>query len=371
MSVLVLGTGIVGTAAVWDLLRRGHEVVASDADGDAARVVAERFGIETSTFDVTDEAALHQLLQPHQLVVSAVPYRFGAVVARAALSTDTHYVDFGGNPTVVAQQKMLHGDARSAGIMVVPDCGLAPGVANVMATQLIDEVTAEMGTDAPIDSVQIRVGALPQQPTGALGYQLAFNAAGLINEYAEPCEVVEAGRYTTVEPLSRFETVPWDGWGPLEAFSTAGGTSTMGHLHAGRVTDLEYKTLRFPGHGQIFRALLEMGMFSETPDETGVAPRSVLLAALNRSLPRGEPDLVLVRVWVEAGGTRSTLQIEDVEQDGFTALARTTAFPATALADLIIRGVVDRPGVLTMNEAVTGSELLPELASVGIVVTRS
>ncbi|KAA3640694.1 MAG: hypothetical protein DWP92_02515 [Armatimonadetes bacterium] len=366
MSVLVLGTGIVGSAAIWDLLRRGHDVVAADADADAAGVAAERFDVEVATFDVTDEEALRSLLGPHQAVVSAVPYRYGKVVAEAAISAGTHYVDFGGNPTVVAKQKDLHDDAVSAGAMVVPDCGLAPGLANVMATQLISEVAAGVS----ISSVQMRVGALPQQPTGALGYQLAFNPAGLINEYAEPCEVIEDGGYATVEPLTRFETVEWDTWGPLEAFSTAGGTSTMCRLHAGQVTDLEYKTLRFPGHGRIFRALLEMGLFSEDEDESGVAPRSVLLAALDRSLPRGKPDLVLVRAWIDAGGGRSTMQIEDVERDGFTALARTTAFPATALVDLIMRGQVDRPGVLTMNEAVTGTELLPELESVGIAVER-
>ncbi len=374
MSVLVLGTGIVGSAAIWDLLRREHEVVAADANSEAARTAAEKFGVEACTFDVTDEDALRQLLELHQAVVSAVPYRYGAVVAKAAISTGTHYVDFGGNPTVVAKQKALHGDAKAAGIMVVPDCGLAPGLANVMATQLIEEVIAEVTSEvdagAPIDSVQIRVGALPQQPTGALGYQLAFNSAGLINEYAEPCEVIEAGRYATVEPLTRFETVHWDTWGPLEAFSTAGGTSTMSQLHAGEVTDLEYKTLRFPGHGRTFRALFEMGMFSEEADESGVAPRSVLISALDRSLPRGMPDLVLVRTWIDTGGSRSTMQIEDVEQDGFTALARTTAFPATALIHLILGGKVNRPGVLTMNEAVTGIELLPELESVGIVVER-
>lgn len=88
----------------------------------------------------------------------------------------------------------------------------------------------------------------------------------------------------------------------------------MCHLHAGRVTDLEYKTLRFPGHGQIFRALLEMGMFSEEADESGVAPRSVLISALDRSLPRGMPDLVLVRTWLDMGGSRSTMEIEDVER---------------------------------------------------------
>ena len=135
----------------------------------------------------------------------------------------------------------------------------------------------------------MRVGALPQVPLGALGYQLAFNPAGLINEYAEPCEVLEDGHHATVEPLTRFETVSWEGWGELEAFSTAGGTSTMCLTHEGRVMRLEYKTLRFPGHGHVFRVLYEIGMFDESPHRVGtleVAPRSVLLEALARTLPR-------------------------------------------------------------------------------------
>jgi lysine 6-dehydrogenase len=183
--------------------------------------------------------------------------------------------------------------------------------------------------------------------------------------------VIEDGSYTTVEPLSRFESVEWKGWGPLEAFSTAGGTSTMCTIHAGRVNQLEYKTLRFPGHGKTFRSLLEMGLFNEEPTDSGDSPRDVLLRALDASLPRGEPDLVLVRTWIGQGGKRRTLQIDDVERDGFTALARTTAFPATALAHLIMTGAVMRPGVLSMNEAVLGSELLSELETVNIRVVES
>jgi lysine 6-dehydrogenase len=366
MSVLVLGTGIVGTAAISDLLRRGHDVTVADSDESSATGAGKRFGAEAHVVDVTDIDALTTLLAAHAVVVSAVPYRFGVDVARAATETDTHYLDFGGNPSVVAAQKAMNAGAAAAGLMIVPDCGLAPGLANVMATQLIDE--AEPGS---IDSVQMRVGALPQRPVGALGYQLAFNPAGLINEYAEPCEVIEDGSYTTVEPLSRFESVEWKRWGPLEAFSTAGGTSTMCAIHADRVTQLEYKTLRFPGHGNTFRSLLEIGLFSEELSDSEQSPRDVLLRALDASLPRGEPDLVLVRTWIDQGGKRRTLQIDDVERDGFTALARTTAFPATALAHLIMTGAVMRPGVLSMNEAVLGSELLPELEAVNIEVVES
>jgi lysine 6-dehydrogenase len=364
MESLVLGSGIVGSAAAWDLNRRGHSVTVADADADAVQRVGSLVGAKTATVDVTDRAELMAMLEAADIVVSAVPYRFGAEVAAAAIDAGTHYLDFGGNPTVVSEQRKLDGIARADGLMIVPDCGLAPGLANVLAQDLIDSATA-----LPIDSVQMRVGALPQVPKGALAYQLAFSAYGLINEYAEPCEVIEQGAYSTVEPLTRFESVEWERWGPLEAFSTAGGTSTMCDRNLGRVTNLEYKTLRFPGHGSMFRALLEIGMFDETlKDYAGqmVSPRSVLIESLNTNLPGGGPDLVLVRVWRTSGPARVGYQIEDTATGGISALARTTAFPATALADLISRGEVLRPGVSSMGDAVLASELMPELGAVGI-----
>jgi lysine 6-dehydrogenase len=369
VPTLVLGSGIVGTAAAWDLVRRGHEVVVADADVEAARTAATTSGAEPHQIDAEETSDLQDQLQHFGIVVSAVPYRFGLSVAAAALATDTHYLDFGGNPTVVGSQKHLHDQAVDAGVMVVPDCGLAPGLANVLAEDLIASSAGDI-----VDSIQIRVGALPREPVGALGYQLAFSPAGLINEYAESCEIIEDGEYTIVEPLTRFEKVEWEGWGPLEAFSTAGGTSTLPMRHIGKVRSLEYKTLRYPGHGIVFRALLEMGMFDEpirTIGTAAVSPRNVLLDALDRTMPRGAPDVVLVRVWRDQNGERTTLQIADTDRDGFSALARTTAFPTTALADLIQRGVVNRPGVLTMNEAVRASELLPELVDVGIEVENS
>lgn len=363
-STLVLGSGIVGAAATWDLVRRGHNVTVADSDVDAANTIAATHGAHALQLDASDTAALLTTLDRHDIVVSAIPYRYGMTVASAAAATRTNYIDFGGNPAVVAAQRHLREEAEVAGIMIVPDCGLAPGLANVIAEDLI--ASAEPG---PIDSIQIRVGALPQEPTGALNYQIAFSPAGLINEYAEPCEIVEGGAYTTVDPLSRLEPVEWDHWGPLEAFSTAGGTSSMPDRHEGRVTSLEYKTLRYPGHGDAFRAMRELGLFDETVRSIGhvaVSPRDVLINTLDRTLPRGEPDVVLIRIWRDQRGERSTVEIVDTEQGGFSALARTTAFPATALADLMMREIVHEPGVSTMNEAVSGDLLLRELAAVGI-----
>ena len=369
MATLVLGAGIVGSAAAWDLRRRGHEVTVADVDPETVERTAKAYGAAFAVIDAADGRDLMDLVGMHDVVVSAIPYRYGYAVASAALATNTHYLDFGGNPTVVAAQQRMHGDAESNEVMIVPDCGLAPGLANVLAEDLI-----ESADEAPVDSIQMRVGALPQDPVGALRYQLVFSPAGLINEYAEPCEIITAGRHMTVEPLSRFEEVAWADWGPLEAFSTAGGTSTMTREHEERVLELEYKTWRYPGHGVIFRAMLEMGLFDETPHRIGgqdVSPRSVLIDGLARTLPRDGADVVLVRVWRDQGGVRTTYEIEDTAHGAFSALARTTAFPATALADLITRGAVMRPGVLSMSKAVTADELLPELHQIGIAAERS
>jgi lysine 6-dehydrogenase len=301
-------------------------------------------------------------------VVAAVPYRFGFDLARSAIRYGCHYFDFGGNPTVVKSQLELHDSAVPEGVAIVPDCGLAPGVANVLASSLVEAAPA--GT---VDSVQIRVGCLPQEPVGSMGYQLAFYPGGLINEYVEACEIIEAGKARVVDPLSRFEVLDWPGWGPLEAFSTAGGTSTMCQDYEGRVEDLEYKTIRYPGHGRIFAAMLELGLLDSADvdvDGRVIAPRALVEDLLAANLPSGQPDVVLVRVAVDWGTGSTVLQIEDVPDDRFSALARTTAFPATALCDLVLREEVAFTGCAAMHNVAPADALVRELQSIGLVVNR-
>jgi len=368
MRTLVLGSGIVGRAAAWDLSRRGHEVTVADSDASAARRLGEELGLNWATLDVTNRQAVEAALADSDAVISAVPYLFGVSLAMAAIANGCHYFDFGGNPTVVKEQLELDSEARAAGLAIVPDCGLAPGLANVMAAGLIEDHDA-----ATIDDVQIRVGVLPLHPTGTLQYQLAFYAGGLINEYAEPCEVIEDGRAVTVEPLTRFENVEWEGIGSLEAFATAGGTSTMCQRYEGRVANLEYKTLRYPGHGRVFAAMREIGLFESNPIDFGgvaIAPRTVLQDLLTDRLPQGGPDLTLADVAVTAGGVTTAQRMRDEDDGGFSSLARTTAFPATALCDLIDREEVGFRGVAAMHTAAPADLLLAELRSVNIVVAN-
>ncbi len=361
---LVLGAGFVGRAAAWDLQRRGHDVTVADADADVARRVGAEFGLPWRQADVTGD--LDELLSAHDNVVSAVPYRFGVEFAAAAVRHGCNYYDFGGNPTIVKAQIEMDRAACEAGVAVVPDCGLAPGVANVIAAGIIDETT---------DEVQIRVGVLPLHPKGTLEYQLVFYAGGLINEYDEPCEVIADGAVSTVEPLTRFEQFHWDGIGELEAFSTAGGTSTMCQEYKGKLRTLEYKTIRYPGHGRIFAALREIGLFDQAPSDHGgvaVAPRTVLLDLLTANLPSSGADRTLVQVSAHGvDGAVRTRTIVDEADDRFSSLARTTAFPATALCDLIARGDYEFSGAAAMHSVAPPVELLGELEQVAITAKAS
>ena len=367
-NTLVLGAGIVGRAAVWDLLSRGHQVTVADTDIGAAAAVGTEFGTRHVAADAGNGPTIAELFAAHDAVIAAVPYHYGIQLAATAIETRCHYFDFGGNPTIVAKQLERTGAAASAGVAVVPDCGLAPGLANVMAAGLVAQAEPNR-----VDSVQIRVGCLPQQPTGALHYDLAFHPDGLINEYDEPCEILEAGEPAVVQPLTRFEEVSWDKWGPLEAFATAGGASTMCRDFAGRINQLEYKTLRYPGHGQVFRSMRELGLFAtetRTVGQAELAPRALLLDLLAENLPQGGPDVVLVRVELTSAGESVRVEFEDVHDGTFSALARTTAFPATAFCDLVTRGTVPFAGVASMVAAAPPDLLLEELEAVGIVATR-
>lgn len=359
---LVLGAGIVGRAAAWDLDRRGHDVTVADVSLEAARSVGDEFDLASTAVDVTDPTAVDGVMSDVDCVVSAVPYIFGEGLAQAAIRNRCHYFDFGGNPDIVRSQLLLDEAARNAGVAVVPDCGLAPGYANVLAAGLIADAP---GTDV---NVQIRVGVLPQEPVGALKYQLAFYAGGLINEYAESCEIIEEGVARTVEPLGRTETFEWPGIGALEAFSTAGGTSTMCQEYEGRVASLEYKTIRYPGHGVVFAALRELGFF-ETVRRAGFdqPPRQLLIDLLTGNLPSGAPDVTLINVVASAPGYRSERRIEDRSDARFSSLARTTAFPTTALCDMVATGSMHFLGAAAMVSVADPDGLSRALEPLGIV----
>jgi lysine 6-dehydrogenase len=286
----------------------------------------------------------------------------------------THFCDLGGNTEIVFQQKALGEQARAAGRSVVADCGLAPGMVNILAQLGIDRVRAD---GARPTAVRIFVGGLPQQPEGVLNYQIVYSLEGVLDYYTTRSWVVRGGRREEVDALSEIERVDVDGVGELEAFHTAGGLSTMAWRYEGEIPTMEYKTLRYPGHARIMEAVRELGFLElDAVDVKGqrVVPRDLAVAVMGPRLRKPQrPDLVALRVVVEGDGPDGTVthawELVDRadEAKGLTAMMRTTGFSLSITGQLQAGGRVPA-GVHTPDEAMPADEYVAELGRRGVVI---
>ena len=372
--MLVLGAGRMGLGAVHDLVsqRDVTEVTVADVDVKKARAVADRFGGRTKPvhIDVSDQEAVMGLMRGHTAAISCVNYWLNEKLARAAIAAGTHFCDLGGNNDVVAAELALDGEARAAGVNVIPDCGLAPGMVAVLVAHAAGRFTT-------LDSIRIRVGGLPQHPKPPLDYQLVFSVEGLINEYIEPARIIRDGKITTVESMTEIETLEFpQPFGRMEAFQTSGGTSTLPETFFGRVRDLDYKTIRYPGHCAKFKAMIDLGLCSSGPievDDTPVVPRRLFGDLLVRHLPHDEPDVVLVRVEVSGGGKTLRYDIIDGHDPatGLSAMMRTTAFPASIVALMMARGQTKSKGALPQERCIPPDLFMRELTARNIRVEEA
>ncbi|MBU0985499.1 MAG: saccharopine dehydrogenase NADP-binding domain-containing protein [candidate division Zixibacteria bacterium] len=378
MKLAVIGAGLMGRAAVHDMARveEVEQVGVFDIDESLATRIAEQYGYGKGVaagLDAGDEQGVVSALRGYDAAVSCVTYRYNIGLTRCAIEAGCHLVDLGGNNDVVKSQREMNDEAAAANVLVVPDCGLAPGMVSIM-------VADGMAKFDRVDSVRIRVGGLPQSPRPPLNYMMVFSAEGLINEYWEPCVIIEDGKQKTVNPMTAVEQLEFEGLGQFEAFYTSGGTSTLPDTYAGQLNFLDYKTIRYPGHCQLFRPMLEIGLASRKPvtvDGIQVEPRSVLKAVLDQNLSFADLDMVLVRVTLEGdlGGVKKRLVYEIVDRQdtrtGLTAMMRTTAFPAAMIAWMAAAGQVEVRGVVPQELAVKPSLFLPQLKKRGIqLVTR-
>lgn len=377
MNILILGAGRMGFGAAYDL---GHSpdveaVTVADINLEAARAVAERIGAGKVTavqIDVTDHQRVVQLMRRHDAVISCVVYHFNLGLARAAIEAGVHFCDLGGNNAVVASELALDAEARAAGINIIPDCGLAPGMVSVL-------VAHGAARFEQLEAIHIRVGGLPQHPKPPLDYQIVFSVEGLINEYVEPARVIRHGRILEVASLTELESLEFAPFGRLEAFQTSGGTSTLPESFLGRVQELDYKTIRYPGHCEKFKLLVDLGLASNEEieiDGVRVKPRHVLGQMLLRRLPADEPDLVLVRIEFRGtlAGQARTLRYEIAdrfdEATGLSAMMRTTAFPASIVAQMMARGQTTGRGAVPQERCIPPAIFVEELAKRNIQVNE-
>jgi saccharopine dehydrogenase-like NADP-dependent oxidoreductase len=320
--VLVVGGGKIGGAVAHLLTTTGAPDFAVDVL-DATPTPAT-----TIVGDVTDCRTLHAALERHDVVVSAAPFHLTTVIATAAREHDVHYFDLTEDVASATAVAELAARAGTASVLM-PQCGLAPGFVSVVAADL-----ARKFDEGGLRSLSLRVGALPQFPTNALKYNLTWSTDGLINEYCNPCNAIVDGAWHETSPLEDLETFSLDGVA-YEAFNTSGGLGTLCDTFAGRIEDLDYKTVRYPGHRDLMKVLVR--------DLRLHRRRDLLKDVLEAAIPITYQDVVLV--FVTASGRRDgrltqesfarKIYAADVGGRRLSAIQLTTAAGVCAMVDLV------------------------------------
>jgi len=366
MKILVIGAGRMGHGAVYDLVNNSpdvEQVTVADSDlAKAQRVSAlvNASRVAARQIDATDYESIVKLMDGHDAGISCVNYWYNVSLSKAAIETKVNFCDLGGNNYVVDEQLALDAEAKAAGINIIPDCGLAPGMVSILAMHGAREFNA-------VEEIHIRVGGLPQKPEPPLDYQLVFSVEGLINEYVEVARVIRDGKITTVPSMTEIEELSFDDFPPLEAFQTSGGTSTLPDTFLGKIRELDYKTIRYAGHCERFKTMIDLGLCSSDEivvDFQKVKPRKVLGDLLQKHLPADGPDYVLVRLdFVGDGGKKLRYDIVDRRDaaTGMSAMMRTTAFPASIIAQMMARGDVLVRGATPQEKAIDPHRFVAEL----------
>ena len=391
MKLLVIGSGMMGSAAAYDMARQGQvdSVTLADSNLKLAKDVAARVNritndkkVRAVALDASKEKDAARLMKGHDGVLSAVPYFLNLGLAKAAITAGCHFADLGGNNTVVRQELALANQAEKRGIGIAPDCGLSPGMASILGGELVRRL------DGRADALKLYVGGLPKKPMPPFHYQLVFSVEGLINEYVEPARILRKGKLITVDPLTEPEPFHMDGLAPLVAFQTSGGTSTMPETFEGKVGECFEKTLRYPGHYDLLCELKELGLFSNQKMRVGnveVAPRAVLSKVFEGKFAGKGPDLCIMRLEahesVKAPGIRGLLggklkgrvatftMVDHYDpKSDMSAMMRTTAFPASIVLQMMCAGAVSKRGAVLQERDVPAETFLEEIARRGIKI---
>jgi lysine 6-dehydrogenase len=377
----VIGSGRQGAAAAYDLARFGaaRQIIMADVDAITARSAAERVnrlaGREMALprqLDVRDYDAVVETLQGVDVLVCGTPFVYILPLTRAAIQAGASMVDFGGHTPTVFRQLEMDAVAQQAGISVVPDCGMGPGMNNTLgayAVELLDEPR----------EVYLWDGGLPQKPVPPWNYQLTFHINGLTNEYYGQTAFLRDSKITMVNALEQYEEIEFPPLGRLEAFITTGGTSTAPYTFEGRLQVYQNKTCRWPGHFPQFKAFQQLGLFELEPIEVEgqrVIPRDVFHALLEPKLraPRIK-DVCMIRAKGvgRKDGREATVIIDMIdyydEETGFTAMERITGWHAAIMAAFIARGEVRR-GVTRMELAVPASRFVAAARDRGFKISE-
>ena len=381
MRFLIIGAGRQGSACAFDLLQQPATRSVTLADkyfGNIPPFLDWYNGggkLDLLKLDLKDPDEVRGAMGRADAILSAAPYFLNYDLAKLAVEAGVHFADLGGNTELVFKQQQLNAEAERKGVKVVPDCGVAPGMVNILAGEGIRRLDQ-------VESVRIYVGGLPQHPEPPLNYMVVYSLEGALDYYTTPSWVLRGGKRTQVEALTELETIEFPApLGALEAFHTGGGISTMPFSYEGKIATMEYKTLRYPGHAAIMKPIRDLGLIEDTPvDVNGskVRPRDVFIAATAPALvkPKGE-DLIALRVDVRGtkGGRPAGTRWQMVDRyDGkhhVTSMMRTTGYSLAITGIMQLDGRISAAGVHVPEECVPAQPYIDELKRRGVVIEES
>lgn len=339
-KVAVIGGGKIGSMIVDLLANSGdYEVTVADRSREQLDRLETSATVERVVLDVTDQPALERLLTGKFAVLSAAPYHLTTRIAQAAKASGAHYLDLTEDVASTRVVKKLAEDAKST---FIPQCGLAPGFITIVAYDLAKHFDT-------LQDVRMRVGALPKYPANALNYNLTWSTDGVINEYCEPCEAIVNGQLRETPPMEECEEFSLDGV-TYEAFNTSGGLGTLCETLAGKVRNLNYRTIRYPGHAAIMKALLNDLRLRDR--------RDVLKDILENAVPATLQDVVIV--FVTVSGRKDGRLIQESYANKIyaktvggimrSAIQITTAAGICTVLDLLAEGALPSKGFVRQED---------------------
>ena len=342
--LILLGAGKIGDAIVNLLSSTGdYDITVADASPErlAQLEKAEWPYVTTRLADVSDRAQLAELIRGHAVTLSACPFFLTPAIAAAARDASSHYFDLTED---VESTRIVKALAQGALTAFLPQCGLAPGFISIVANDLARRFDQ-------LRDVNMRVGALPIYPSNALKYNLTWSTDGLINEYCNPCEAIVDGQLRETSPLEEVEHFSLDGI-DYEAFNTSGGLGTLCESMAGSVHNLNYKTVRYPGHRDIIKMLvrdLQLGQPSR---------RHILKEVLEAAIPITKQDVVLVFVNVcgmrdgrlEQESYAKKIYSQTVNGVLLSAIQLTTAAGICTMVDLLLAKQLPQHGLVRQED---------------------
>lgn len=329
----IIGSGNIGTALYLFAKTSGYDVTICDVKPPVDNI----FDTDWSKVDVMNDAELTAFVQRTQAIAVAGPFFINKTVAKKCAELNVAYFDFTEDVHVTDYIKEV---SKNSTVPFVPQCGLAPGAINIIASDLVSNFDE-------VDELKLRVGALTKSPSNNMKYCLSWSTDGLVNEYANDCEIIQNNKRMWVKGLDGYETIVINGQ-EYEAFYTSGGVGTLCQTYEGKIKNLNYKTLRYPGHHQYMKFLFEDLDFANNRDE--------LVRILNRSVPKSYNDTIIMQVTAigKIGGIKveeNNTQVID-HNNQLTAIQRSTAIGMFAVIEMYKNNQLAKNGFVRQEDIV-------------------